>query len=114
MNLDEFTRSLRSASKEKYLQELAEYIDEWKHDDRNVADLEKTIERFFGYIWLFSEEDYSKAYEIWTSFRSEVVEKIDGMTMNERLFSFCLLELFDTCNTNEDRQAVYEKVHAIP
>lgn len=114
MNLDEFIRSLRSSSKEKHLQELVDYIDEWKHDDRNVSELEIMIERFFGYIWLFSEDDFSKSYGIWSAFRSEVIERIGGMTMNERLFSFCLSELFDTCRTNEDRQAVYEKVHATP
>ena len=90
MNLDEFVQSLRSTSKEKHLQELADYIDEWKHDDRNVSELEITIERFFGYIRWFSEEDFSKAYEVWSTFRSEVIGKVGGMTMNERLFSFCL------------------------
>lgn len=113
MTLDELANKIRSVSEEKLIQDLAKYIEEWRSDDRNAEQLETMVERFFGNVWL-PEEDHSKAYDCWSSFRDEAVHGIGGMTMNERLYVFGLFERFDSCEFEEEKRVVYEKLHAKP
>ncbi|MGE4294506.1 MAG: hypothetical protein AB7E49_02255 [Campylobacterales bacterium] len=114
MTLDELANKIRSVSEEKLIQDLAKYIEEWKSDDRNAEQLESMVERFFGNAWIPEEEDHSKAYSFWSSFRDDVVHGIGGMTMNERLYSFSLFDRFDSCESEEEKRVVYEKLHAKP
>lgn len=113
MNLDELVQAFRSISGEKLLKDLAQYIEAWKTDDRSAADLEAMVERFFGNTWLSSDEDHSKAYGLWETFREEAIRGVGGMTMNERLYFFSLFERFDACSTKE-KLVIYSKVHAKP
>jgi hypothetical protein len=112
MTLDGLAQALRSVSDEKLLAELAQYIGAWKADDRDLIELETMVERFFGNTWLPSEEDHSKAYNVWKAFREDAVRNIGGMTMNERLYLFGLLERFDASNSDNERRVVYGKVLA--
>jgi len=114
MNLDELAQEFRKISNEKLLSELAQNIEAWKSDDRNVKELETMVERFFGNVWLPSEEDHSKAYGLWQAFKDDAVLGIGGMTMNERLYLFGLFERFDTSTTEEEKNAVYTKLLAKP
>lgn len=114
MTLDELAREIRGVSDEKLVQDLARLFEEWKRDDRNVQALETTIERFFGRVWIPREDDHAKAYGLWAAFRDDAIRCIGGMTMNERLYSFGLLERFDSCRTELEKLVVYDKVHARP
>jgi len=114
MTLDELAKEIRSVSDEKLIQELAKYIEEWKGDDRNASALETMVERFFGIVWIPKEEDHSKAYNLWSSFRDDAIHGIGGMTMNERLYAFGLFERFDSCKSEAEELVVYGKVHAKP
>jgi hypothetical protein len=114
MNLDELIQSIGRVSGEKALKELARQIEAWKKDDRDVTELETTVERFFGDIWLFVEEDHSKAHEFWAAFRDDAIRRIGGMTMNERLYLFGLSERFYGSKSDEEQQIVYSKLLAKP
>jgi hypothetical protein len=114
MTLDELAKSIAGVSPEKLLQDLARYIEEWKSDDRNAEALETMVERFFGSVWITSEEDHLKAYRIWASFRDDAIRGIGGMTMNERLYAFGLFDRYDSCKTEMARRVIYGKVHAKP
>lgn len=114
MTLDELANKIRSVSGEKLIQDLVKYIEEWKGDGRNAEELETMVERFFGNVWMPEEEDHSKAYNFWSSFRDDAVHGIGGMTMNERLYTFGLFERFESCKSEEEKLVVYEKLHAKP
>src|SRR3569623_1940256 len=107
MNLDELAKDLKGISGKKLLENLAQYIVDWKSDDRDVKELEIMVERFFGNIWLQSEEDHSKAYRTWESFSDDAIRNICGMTMNVRLYIFCLLDRFVSSKTEKERAIVY-------
>ena len=114
MTLDELANELRADSDEKAVQDLAEYIEEWKGDNRNAEALERMVERFFGNAWISKEAEHSKAYRLWSSFKNDAIHGIGGMTMNERLYTFGLFERFDSCKSEEERLEVYGKVQAKP
>jgi len=113
MTLDELAKEIRSVSDERLIQDLAKYIEEWKGDDRNAEALETMVERVFGNVWI-PEEEHSKAYNLWSSFRDYAIHGIGGMTMNERLYAFSLFERFDCCTSEEEKRVLYGKVHAKP
>jgi glucose-6-phosphate 1-dehydrogenase len=86
MNIDELIQAIRSISTEKQLLDLVRYIEESKGNDQNVNELEAMIEKFFGTTWLSTDEIHSQVYNLWNRFREDTIYKIDGMTMNERLY----------------------------
>lgn len=112
MTLDELTKEIRVISNEKFIQDLAKYIEEWKSDDRNAEALKTMVERFFGNAWIPQEEEHSKVYSLWSEFRDNVIHGVGGMTMNERLYAFGLFERFDSCRSDTEKLVIYGKVHA--
>jgi hypothetical protein len=114
MNLDELAQAFRIISNEKLLSDLAQYVEAWKSDDRNVKELETMVGRFFGNTWLPREEDHSKAYGLWKALKDDAIRGIGGMTLNERLYHFSLFERFDASTTEEEKHVVYSKLLAKP
>ncbi len=114
MNLDELAQAFRNVSNEKLLSDLAQYVEAWKSDDRNIEELETMVERFFGNAWLPSEADHSEAYGLWKAFRDDAIRGVGGMTMNERLYLFGLFERFDAINSEEEKDVIYSKLLAKP
>ena len=112
MNLDELSKNIRKVSKEEVVQKLADNIQDWKTDERNAVELRDNVERFLGNTWIEKPTDFDKVYELWTEFRNSAIDGIGGMTMNERLYWFGLLDLFDKAKGNEDQDKYYEKIMA--
>ncbi|WP_417289895.1 hypothetical protein [Corallibacter sp.] len=112
MNLDELTKNIRKVSKEEVVQKLADNIHEWKTDERNAVELKNNVERFLGNTWIEKRTDFDKVYEMWTEFRKSAIDGIGGMTMNERLYWFGLLELFDKTNNDAEQEKYYGKLMA--
>jgi len=112
MNLDELTKNIRRISKEEVLQKLANHISEWKTDEKNAIDLRESVERFLGNTWFEKQAEFDKVYEMWTEFKSSAIDGIGGMTMNERLYCFGLLELFDKELNNKEQEKFYAKLMA--
>ena len=112
MNLDELIISIRKVSKEEIVQKLADHIQEWKTDERNAVELRNNVERFLGNTWIEKQTDFHKVYEMWTDFRNSAIDGIGGMTMNERLHRFGLLDLFDNAKDSAEQDKYYEKLMA--
>ena len=106
MHLDELTIEISKVSSEKSVQDLSSILIEWKTNSQTAKELEKSIEKYIGNTWINRNEDHEKIYNMWCSFKEEAISKIEGMTMNERLYWFCL---FDVAL---DLDIIYRKVHA--
>jgi hypothetical protein len=114
VNIDELAAAIRSVSPEEPAQRLGNLLLEWKRDDSTAEDLRSHIERAIGHIWFSTDAVHGEVYRLWSEFRSRAIDGIGGMTMNERLYWFGLLERFDKAKTDEARKRVYAKLHARP
>ena len=114
MTIDELADAIRSISSEKEVQRLADLLLEWKSDYKTTEDLNDTIEHYIGNSWFEKDEDHSKIYKMWSSFRDEEILGIVGMTMNERLYWFGLFDEFDACHNQESKLRIYNKLMASP
>ena len=114
MNLDELANAIRNVSDQSDVQRLADLFREWKYSKETVVDLNDTIERFIGNSWFEKDEDHHEIYKMWLKFRNEAILGIGGMTMNERLYWFGLVDEFDACNGDEAKLNIYKKLMATP
>ncbi|AUC79942.1 hypothetical protein CW736_11465 [Nonlabens sp. MB-3u-79] len=112
MNIDELTNRIRKVSSEKNVQNLAELIQQWKTNDKNAIELKKNIERYFENELIDKKSDFEKVYGMWTDFRDSAIHGIGGMTMNERLYLFGLVNLFDNSKNILEREKFYKKLLA--
>jgi len=114
LNLDQLINELASISSDPVIASLASLLATWKSDDSTADDLDRTVERFLGNVWVRKDEDHARAYALWSAFRNQNVSGIGGMTMNERLYAFSLFERFDPCVDEASRLMIYEKLNAEP
>jgi len=64
-------------------------------------------ERLFGHSWLIDQEPFEAAFAKWREFRKDYEEfAVRGMTVNERLHAFSLLEGYDQAISACDFDAV--------
>jgi ATP-dependent protease HslVU (ClpYQ) peptidase subunit len=114
MNLEELVQKIRNVSDDKVVQGLANLIADWKNDPSTTRELADRVERYIGNSWIESGKDHSKVYTLWSSFRDEAISGIGGMTMNERLYWFCLFDRFDSCADEHEKKDIYRKLEATP
>ncbi len=112
MNLDELTKNIRKVSKEEIVQKLADNIQEWKTDEKNAVELRDNVERFLGNTWIEKRTDFDNVYRMWTEFRKSAIDRIGGMTMNERLYWFGLFDLFDNAKNEAEQNKINRKLMA--
>ena len=91
--------------------ELVTLLTKWKLDDRSLMELEQDVELLVRNI--DTQTDPTDA-ESWSSFRDENIRTIGGMTMNERLWFFNLMDRYEACETEKERRVIYHKVVASP
>ena len=65
-----------------------------------------SMERVFGRTWLKSEESYREIYQAWDKFKKLLTQSIQGMTVNERLFTLGLLEEYDNAAMSKDKNSL--------
>ena len=111
MNLDDLIVAIRDASEDKAVQGMADQLSSWKDRPDTVSDLTALIKRYIGNVWIASEKDHQRIHALWSAFRTDCIDTIHGMTMNERLYSFGLIGRFYALPVDE-RQPVYSKLHA--
>jgi len=114
MNLDALIRQIREISSDKVVQQLGDLLLDWKADDRTAEELRESVERYFGTAWIERDADHSRAYGLWSPFRDDAIAGIGGMTMNERLYFFSLMERFDDSTDDVKKRTVYTKLLANP
>lgn len=71
--------------------------------DEPIGDDVASMERLFGNTWLKDGQAYRAAYTAWDRFKGLVIQSLQGMTVNERLFSLGLLEHFDDAVARGDK-----------
>jgi len=119
MNLDELANRLRVNFVDPAVQRLGAALLEWKTDSSTVVELRERIERYIGNSCIATEEeiateeDHRAVYGLWSSFRDDAINRIGGMTMNERLYWFGLVDRFDGSNEQE-QLVIYRKLNATP
>jgi hypothetical protein len=82
----------------------------WSEDGSTAEDLVKDLDRTLGHIWFSTNEDHATVALIIARLR-DTVAAIGGMTMNERLFFFDLLDRWDQ-TPDSDRDILYKKLLA--
>jgi hypothetical protein len=114
MNLDDLLEDIAKVSSEKVVQDLSRFLVAWKESEETAEQLRQRVERYFGNTWVEKDEDRSKIYRLWASFRDEAIAGIGGMTMNERLYWSGLINRYDASRNESDKLLVYRKLHANP
>lgn len=72
------------------------------------------IERLFGHTWIIELEPFAEAFEKWRAFKAEYEKwAASGMTVNERLHAFGLLEAFDQACKSRDAEAATKLLRAV-
>jgi hypothetical protein len=114
LNIDELAAAIRSTSPEEPAQRLAGLLIEWQRDDTTANELRAHIERVIGYTWFSTDAVHGEIYRLWSAFCTDAIDGIGGMTMNERLHWFGLVQRFDGATTEEAKRRIYAKLHARP
>ena len=85
-------------------------IASWKLNDETPDELGDTLNRALGHSWFSSDRLHFQVYELVSVFQA-TISAIGGMTMNERLVIFDLIDRWDRSSENE-RDLLYEKLLA--
>jgi hypothetical protein len=71
-------------------------------------------QRLFGHSWLIDQAPFEAALEKWREFKAEYEEfAVRGMTVNERLHAFSLLESYDQAVAAQDSAEVRRILEAV-
>ncbi|MES2070050.1 MAG: hypothetical protein V4488_06860 [Pseudomonadota bacterium] len=108
MNLDELVQSIPD-SENALREELACLIVEWKRSAEPIEKLDYLVDKWHGNVWFQKIDDSNAFYRNWCKFKKEAISGINGMTVNERLYVFGLLELWGESN-DEFRANLRNKV----
>ena len=111
MTLDELEQEIRAVSADPAVHGVANQLNAWKDSSDTADELSIAIERHIGNVWIGSDREHERVYALWSTFRQDSIEAIRGMTMNERLYSFGLLDRFYSLQSDGDRQVLYAKLH---
>lgn len=74
---------------------------------KDVLDEIRQVERLFGHTWLLDPAPHEAAFAKWRAFRDEYERfVVRGMTVNERLHAFSLVEDYDRAVASRDVTAI--------
>lgn len=82
----------------------------WKEDRTTPRALLESLDRTLGQVWFTRDETHAEVNRLLEGFRS-TVQSLGGMTMNERLVMFDLLDRWDMANGDGQRE-LYAKLEA--
>jgi len=85
----------------RYLSEAATILAKVIRDEP-IGDDVASMDRLFGNTWLKDDQAYRQAYTAWDRYKGLLIQSIQGMTVNERLFSLGLLDEFDSAASQGD------------
>jgi len=71
--------------------------------DEPIGDDISSMEKLFGNTWLKDEQSYREAYSTWDRFKGLIIQSLQGMTVNERLYNLGLFDQFDDAVARGDK-----------
>jgi hypothetical protein len=89
---------------------LLSRISDWSEDDTTVDVLVSDLDRLIGELG-FSTREARARVALAVARLHDTIDRVGGMTMNERLFSFDLLDRWDR-SSDEQRGVLCQKVLA--
>jgi hypothetical protein len=110
MNLDELVQSIPS-NEHALREQLAHWVDVWKRNEESLEQLSYVIGKWHGGVWFKDTEASNGFYRNWRQFKSEAIDGIGGMTLNERLYVFGLFEIWDSAS-DHGRKKIRTKLKA--
>ena len=110
MVLGELIPALRKASSDPVVLRLIELLEEWRANASTAEDLRQSVERYIGNSWIASTQEHEVIYSLWSAFRGACIAGRGGMTMNERLYCFNLLEAWNGASDEQARAVLRHKV----
>lgn len=110
MTLGELTAALRKVSSDQVVAGLLELLEQWRSSENTADELHDSVERYIGSSWIGSDAEHKTVYSLWSAFRDQCSSGRGGMTINERLYCFDLLDAWDRATTEEDRAVVRRKI----
>lgn len=91
--------------------DLSHWIAEWKRSTDDVERLCLLVEKWMGNVWINDANAFSALMQAWQAFKDASPEGGGVQTMDERLFTFGLLEAWNEA-IPEERQMLLTKVLA--
>lgn len=111
MNIDKLIQ-LYENENNQIVKWIAIVLNDWKISDKDIDDLVYVIEKYFGNTWIDDEKKYERVYKIWADFKNTEIVSSPGMTMNERLWVFGLMDRFDQSKSDVEKEVIYKKLKA--
>ena len=108
MNIEQLVKSI---SEQKYRDDLSLWIGKWKKDETDIDELYGMIDKWHGNVWFKNQSNQNEFYNNLQKFKSDVVDKLEGMTVNERLYCFGLFDEWDYAN-NSEQDRIRNKIKA--
>jgi hypothetical protein len=91
--------------------DLSHWISEWKRSMDDIERLRFLVDKWLGNVWINDESGFKALMHAWQHFKSESIDRVGALTVNERLFVFGLLEQWDSSGP-EAHQSLMKKVLA--
>jgi intergrase/recombinase len=108
MNIDALINSIS----EKTLKDsISRWVDKWKKDEQSIHELYDLLNQWHGNARFQNHDEQNTFYRNLNKFKHDAIDGIGGMSLNERLYMFGLLEQWDSSNDAE-RLVIRTKLHA--
>lgn len=78
-------------------------INYWTTSNEPLERLISLGDKWLGNVWMKREADHELFFQHWSAFKTQAIERIEGMTMLERLVVFNLLSRWDAANEEEKK-----------
>jgi hypothetical protein len=85
-------------------------LDGWRYDESPPSELMHRLDRLFEMVAFSNDDHQSNVHTLLTAFR-DTVTGLGGMTMNERLWCFDLMDDWDAAS-DDGRVAIRRKLEA--
>lgn len=114
-SISELISQLSSSGGRHVAADLLTILSLWIEDDDDILSLKENVENYIEGSALECGTERQHIETLWMEFCTSAIDCIHGMTMNERLFAFGLLDRFNQSRLSKEAVSViYLKVLAQP